>query len=113
VLEGMGPHVRPDVLTIALKELFRAGYFFQDPAAGLSYLREKGVAYVVETYHIIGGWRRLETPDPAAMAKVPFLKKVFGNEAGTIYQVSDFSPNPKLPKPADQPGYCKTPAAGS
>ena len=108
VLEGMGPHVRPDVLAIALKELFRAGYFFQDPAAGLSYLHEKGVAYVVETYHIIGGWRRLQTPDPAAMAKVPFLKKVFGNVAGTIYEVADFKPNPKLPKPADQPGYCKT-----
>jgi hypothetical protein len=113
VLEGMGPHVRPDVLEIALKELFRAGYFFQDPAAGLPYLREKGVAYVVETYHIIGGWRRLETPDPAVMAKVPFLKKVFGNDAGTIYQVSGFEPNPKLPKPADQPGYCKTPLTGS
>jgi hypothetical protein len=109
VLEGMGPHVRPDVLQIALSELFRATYFFQDPSSSISadYLKEKGVAYVVETKHILGGWSRVWHPNLPGLDASPYLKQVFANDAGTVYQVVGWTPNPALPNPAGQPGYCK------
>jgi hypothetical protein len=109
VLEGMGPHVRPDVLQVALSELFRATYFFQDPSSAISsdYLKEKGVAYVVQTKHIIGGWSRVWHTNLAGLDASPYLKRVFANDAGTVYQVVGWKPNPALPNPAGQPGYCK------
>lgn len=112
VLEGMGPHVRPDVLELAIQEMFRAGDFFEDPEAGLDYLRSRGVAYVVTTnefvvVHSLGGWRRVGPSDPLRLARVPFLHAVFANNAGTVYQVEGFTPSPSAPNPADQPGYCR------
>ncbi len=113
VLEGMGPHVRPDVLELAIGEMFRAGDFFRDPENGLSYLRARGVAYVVTTnefvlVHSLGGWRRVGPSDPLQLAKVPFLQAVFANNAGTVYRVAGFAPSPSMPDPSKQPGFCRT-----
>jgi hypothetical protein len=111
VLEGMGPYVRPDVLEIAVSEMFAATRFFEDPKEGLTYLEAKGVAFVVsttpnQTVHVIGGWRRIEGPS-GGLSQAHFLTQVFQNDAGTVYQVDGFTPNPTLPDPAAAPGYCR------
>lgn len=110
VLEGMGPHVRPDVLLIALSQMFRAEEFFADPSAGRAYLQENGVAYVVTTRpgHMIFGWWHVYPSQTMVTITAPFLKNVFQNDAGTVYEVVGFQPDPRLPDPADQPGYCKS-----
>ena len=47
VMEGMGPHIRPAVLELAIGEIFRGRAFFERPAHGLAYLRERAVAAIV------------------------------------------------------------------
>jgi hypothetical protein len=58
VLEGMGPHVRPSILELAIRELFEARTFFLNPTDHSSYLRRRGVALVVvsSSRDNLGGW---------------------------------------------------------
>ena len=58
--------------------------------------------------HSLGGWRRVGPSDPLQLAKVPFLRAVFANNAGTVYRVAGFAPSPSMPDPSKQPGFCKT-----
>jgi hypothetical protein len=99
VIEGMGPHVRPAVLEVALRELLEATAFFEAPERGEVYLREHGVAAVVVTRgeHELGGWHKLRpdldgidprAPDADPFAGVPFLEVGTVTEAATVYRVA-------------------------
>jgi hypothetical protein len=113
VLEGMGPHLRPEVLELAIGEIFRARDFFDDPEDGAAYLRERSVAAIVVTrrntrigmlgYPITGLQKnRLE--------RVPFLTPAFTNDAGWIFLVDGFAPDPSTPRVTGRPGFdCHAP----
>lgn len=108
VVEGMGPHLRPDVLALAIGEVFRARAFFEQPEDGRAYLRERSVAAVVITRQSQGiamlGYRiahaRAETLD-----RISYLVPAFSNHAGSVYLVDGFEPNPASPRVAGRPGY--------
>lgn len=113
VLEGMGPHVRPAVLVIALRELLEAQRSLADPAAAADYLRENGVAIVVDTTpeHRLGGWRQLRTGE---LEDVPFLEPIHSSRAGTVYEVEGYVPQHGLPDPSSAAGYrCADPPTGT
>jgi hypothetical protein len=113
VVEGMGPHIRPSVLTIAIQRILEATTFFQDPASGRAYLARNGVAaVVVSTYaHPLGGWLRLDGERTRAVAGTPYLVPEFRNAAGIVYGVEGFTPNASLPSVAGRPGYdCPSPS---
>jgi hypothetical protein len=112
VLEGMGPHVRPPVLTLAIEEILRARDFFADPSGGLSYLRARGVAGVVVANpaprYGLGGYSIGRVP-LHRVDRVPFLRRGFENEAGVVYLMEGFEPNLSLPKVTGRPGFgCAT-----
>jgi hypothetical protein len=114
VIEGMGPHIRPSVLTIAIQRILEATAYFRDPASGRAYLDRNGVAAVVVTTlsHPLGGWVRLGHERPSAVAATPYLVPEFRNAAGTVYGVEGFAANPELPSVRGRPGYdCTTRAA--
>ncbi|MBI3647729.1 MAG: hypothetical protein HY240_03085 [Actinobacteria bacterium] len=70
VLEGMGPHVRPDVLELALRQLFEARAFFTNPLEHQSYLADHGVAVVVvsSASNDLAGWMKV---DPQIRFRAP------------------------------------------
>jgi len=108
VLEGMGPHVRPSVLTRAIEEVFLARAFFLDPGTGRSYLRERGVAAIVVAKggggFSFGGYSIARVP-PRRLDRVPFLRRAFENGAGIVYLVDGYGPDPALPRVAGRPGF--------
>jgi hypothetical protein len=106
VLEGMGPYLRPDVLTTAIREMFAAREFFLDPASGEEYLRERGVAVVVTTRQPIGGASKVASAKRLGEDPPPFLQEVVSSEAMTLYRVTSFDPAAvDLPDVTAQPGY--------
>lgn len=111
VLEGMGPHIRPDVLLVAIRELFAARSFFLAPLDGEAYLRGRGVAAVVVTGPDRGlaGWWRVAPIGPKverrSLSRAPFLELAFSSPRVTIFRVKDFNPNPELPHVEGQPGF--------
>jgi hypothetical protein len=113
VLEGMGPHIRPAVLELAIGEIFRARDFFTSPEDGLPYLHERAVAAVVVASpgvrSALLGYR-ITPPRPQRLERVPFLRQAFRNAAGTVYLVEGFRPDPSSPRVAGRPGYpCHAP----
>ena len=108
VLEGMGPHIRPAVLELAIREIFRARTFFDDPDAGLPFLRERGVAAIVVTRPsprpgFIG--YPIARVRPGRLDRVPYLRPGFRNAAGTVYLVEGPA-DPVSPRVGALPGYC-------
>jgi hypothetical protein len=108
VLEGMGPHVRPGVLTIALEEILLARDFFSDPSGGRAYLRERGVAAIVVSrrspLYGFGGYR-IARVRPDQLDPVPYLRRWFENAEGVVYRVEGIAADPGLPRVAGRPGF--------
>jgi len=108
VVEGMGPHLRPDVLALAIGEVFRASAFFERPEDGRAYLRERSVAAVVITSHSQGiamlGYR-IANLRAGRLDRIGYLVPAFRNRAGSVYLVDGFEPNPASPRVAGRPGY--------
>jgi hypothetical protein len=116
VLEGMGPHVRPSVLRLAIEEILRAQDFFDDPEAGRAYLRARGVDAILvargSPAYAFGGYRIARVP-PDRLDRVPFLRRAFENNAGVVYRVTDPTPTRALPKVEGRPGFDCHPSQGS
>jgi hypothetical protein len=106
VLEGMGPHLRPSVLELALTQIFAAQTFFVT-SHDESFLQQNGVALVVVTTpkHDLGGAQKVGPDDPAVIGALPFLEQGYSSAAGIMYRVRDYSPPTGLPDPSHQPGY--------
>jgi hypothetical protein len=113
-VEGMGPHIRPSILGIAMHEMLDAWTYFRHPQDGGAYLREQGVAAVVISSrgNAIGGLTRFEDERRAAFDHLPYLVPAFANPAGTVYRVRDYVGNAALPSVSGRPGYrCAAPAS--
>jgi hypothetical protein len=107
VLEGMGPHLRPEVLVRAIGELLRAKTFFENPRGQQAYLEERGVAVVVATrpFAEFAGWIRVMRLPPNPFRDIPYLRPVYRSHVGTVYLVEGSVPNPSLPSVEGRPGY--------
>lgn len=108
VVEGMGPHLRPDVLTLAIGEVFRARAFFERPEDGRAYLQQRSVAAVVITRPSQGiamlGYR-IAHAQAQRLDRISYLVPTFRNRAGSVYLVNGFEPNPASPRVVGRPGY--------
>ncbi len=117
VLEGMGPYLRPAVLESAIRQMLTARQFFENPSAGLEYLRQNGVAAVVLTNDAvpIGGTGYRVGPTPAPdLNQVPFLHEVARSDALTVYAVDGFAPSwsSVFPSVVGRPGFeCADPSS--
>ena len=107
VLEGMGPHIRPEVLTRAIGELLLAKDFFEDPRRGRRYLNERGVAMVVATrpFAEFAGWGRVAKLRPHPFQDIGYLRPVYVSPVGIVYLVEGSVPDPSLPAVEGRPGF--------
>lgn len=107
VLEGMGPHLRPEVLVRAIGELLRAKAFLEDPKGQRRYLEERGVAVVVATrpFAEFAGWIRVLRLPPNPFRDIGYLRPVYQSHVGTVYLVEGSVPSPALPVVEGRPGF--------
>jgi hypothetical protein len=107
VLEGMGPHLRPEVLVRAIGELLRAKTFLEDPEGQRRYLEERGVAVVVATrpFAEFAGWIRVLRLPPNPFRDIGYLRPVYQSHVGTVYLVEGSVPSPSLPVVEGRPGF--------
>ena len=111
VVEGMGPYLRPEMLHPVLADVLRAHRFFQEPADGRAFLRREGVDYVI----VVKGVRigsmvgTLDAGvDPAALARVGFLRQVSTSADADIYRVRGSGRASGFPDPAEHAGFACT-----
>jgi hypothetical protein len=109
VLEGMGPYLRPDVLTAAIRSMLSARQFFLDPAVHEQYLRRQGIWAVVVTApgQPLGGALKVAHLDLAALDAAPFLRVVARSASVTVYRYTGYDPEAAstFPPVARLPGY--------
>lgn len=109
VIEGMGPHLRPEMLDSVISLLRRNRAFFRDPQAHGHFLEAEGADYVV----LFGGRSRrpsLRSPagDPVLMDHTGFLRLVDEGEIANVYEVQGTDSPETFSDPADFPGFeCK------
>jgi hypothetical protein len=107
VIEGMGPHVRPWLLTRALREMIAAKTFFSDPADGRAYLRERGIAAVViagGSGTRFAGWKHLDA-DPDELRSTPFLRPGYRSNDIDVFLVDGWERAEGTPRVAGRPGF--------
>ena len=114
----MGPYLRPSLLSSAIRQMLEARRFFENPSAGLDYLRQNGVAVVAVTNKAvpIGGTGYTVGPSPApSLDQVPFLHLVARSDALSVYQVAGFQPSwgSSFPSVVGRPGFECTEPAGA
>jgi hypothetical protein len=109
VLEGMGPYLRPDVLSTAIREMLAARQFFLDPAAHESYLRDNGIWGVVVTAPSdpLGGALKVAQLNRTGLDSAPFLQVVTQSPTLTVYRYTGYDPAAaaRFPSVVDRPGF--------
>jgi hypothetical protein len=105
VVEGMGPHLRPEILLQVNDLLMRNREFFVRPATSKQYLVDEGVDYVA----LVRDKKNkgvLSIPSNArVLDKVPFLELIHEGERTNFYRVVGAETNGDFPDPRDFPGY--------
>ncbi|HEX9312457.1 MAG TPA: hypothetical protein VGA30_06480, partial [Actinomycetota bacterium] len=110
-IEGMGPYLRPAVLTTAIRSLLDARRFFLNPGAGAGYLRRAGVAAVVVTTYDqtlggVGGPLKFGLGKDSNLDRVSFLRLVARSSTVRVYEVRSLVPPPLgSPDVRNLPGY--------
>ncbi len=110
-IEGMGPYLRPAVLTTAIRSLLDARRFFLNPGAGAGYLRRAGVAAVVVTTYDqtlggVGGPLKFGLGKDSNLDRVSFLRLVARSSTVRVYEVRSLGPPPLgSPDVRNLPGY--------
>lgn len=106
VIEGMGPHLRPEMLGRIIDLLERNREFFLDPETQSQYLEAEGADYVVFFRN------RPRRPNlrslagkSALMDRAPFLRLLHEGERANIYEVLGTDGRGSFPNPADFPGF--------
>ncbi|MDP9233950.1 MAG: hypothetical protein M3P01_05300 [Actinomycetota bacterium] len=106
VTEGMGPHLRPEILDQVIGLLERTHHFYQRPGREREFLRSEGIDYVVVfRHHPHVSNLRTFTANLPAFAALPFLRLAHANSQVLIYQVEGLTSAQPLPRPPDYPGY--------
>jgi hypothetical protein len=106
VIEGMGPHLRPQILDQVIVLLQRTHRFYQRPGREREFLRQEGIDYVVvfrHHPHVLN--LRTFTANVGAFAALPFFRLVHANSQVLIYKVEGLPSAQPLPRPPDYPGY--------
>ena len=107
VIEGMGPHVRPSLLTRALSEMIAAKAFLADPEDASSYVRERGVAAIVVAggpAPRFAGWKHLHA-DLGGLERAPFLRPSYRSADIEIFVVDRWKPVRGAPLVRGRPGF--------
>jgi hypothetical protein len=104
VSEGMGPHLRPEMLGTIIDLLKRNQAFFRNPSLHRDYLEDEAIDHVV-LVRGAGHGLRAAAGYPALMDQASFLRLVHKGERANVYEVVDAEQPDEFPDPANFPGY--------
>jgi hypothetical protein len=106
ISEGMGPHLRPQMLDHIVKLLKRTRRFFQHPGQGRPFLRSEGIDYIVVYRHKpVDLNLRTFIADLHGFSVQPYLGRVFKNRQVVIYKVLGLGSKHSFPLSTHYPGY--------
>jgi hypothetical protein len=106
ILEGMGPYLRPAMLSEIVDLLLSARAFFEDPARRSAFLVEQGVDYVVLFKKLDVGYSGPVSKGGAApLPQVPFLRLVYEGPHVEIHRVEGLPRPTGFVDPTGYPGY--------
>jgi hypothetical protein len=104
VTEGMGPHLRPEMLGTIIDLLQRNQAFFRNPSLHRDYLEDEAIDHVVVVRGAGHGLRAV-AGNPGLMDKAGFLRLVHKGERANVYEVVDPEQPDEFPDPANFPGF--------
>nr|MBA2600645.1 hypothetical protein [Actinomycetota bacterium] len=105
VIEGMGPHLRPEMLHEINDLLQRNQEFFKDPGSNEQFLAEEGVDYVALVRTPKNRGVRAFPSNENEFPGVPFLDLAHSGARSDFYRVVGIDDTDTFPDPDDFPGY--------
>ena len=105
VVEGMGPHLRPEMLLEINDLLERNREFFTRPAPNKQYLIDEGVDYVALVRENLNKGVLAVPSMTRKFNNVPFLELVHEGQRTNFYRVVGVDTQGDWPDPNDFPGY--------
>jgi len=105
VVEGMGPHLRPEMLLQINDLLERNREFFKKPAENEQYLVEEGIDYVALVRDRKDKGVLAVPPKTGKFEDVPFLEPIHEGERTNFYRVVGVDTGGDFPDPNDFSGY--------
>ena len=105
VIEGMGPHLRPEMLLEINDLLERNQEFFKDPEGNEVFLAEEGVDYVALVRSPKNRGVRAFPSNESKFSGVPFLDLAHSGARSDFYRVVGIDDTDTFPDPDDFPGY--------
>jgi hypothetical protein len=106
ILEGMGPFLRPDILSDVVDLALDARAFFADPISQERFLSDQGVDYVIVPKGFrVGYGGPIGRVPPGRLDGVPFLRLVVQSPAFNAYQVLTPASPGRFVDPTGKAGY--------
>ncbi len=105
VIEGMGPHLRPEMLLEINDLLERNQEFFKDPEGNELFLAEEGVDYVALVRSPKNRGVRAFPTNENRFAGAPSLDLAHSGARSDFYRVVGIDDTDTFPNPDDFPGY--------
>lgn len=105
ILEGMGPHLRPQFLLEAVGLLQDANRFYQHPASNVGFLEREVVDYVLLIRRPDEASLRSAEANYGIFDKLSFLELVAETSDADLYRVVGLDNAADAPRPDDFPGF--------
>ena len=105
ILEGMGPHLRPQFLRETVKLLLSANRFYQRPVSNADFLERRGADYVLLVNRRFDPALRTVEANFRIFNNLRFLELVAKTSDADLYRVVGINKDAGVPRPNDFPGF--------
>jgi hypothetical protein len=105
ILEGMGPHLRPQFLRETVKLLLDANQFYQRPVSNIDFLERREADYVLLVHRSFDPALRTVEADFRIFDNLRFLELVAKTPGADLYRVVGIDKDADVPRPDEFPGF--------
>lgn len=105
ILEGMGPHLRPQFLRETVRLLLNANRFYQRPVSNADFLTRRKADYVLLVNRHPDPTLRTVEANFGIFDDLPFLELVAETSDSDLYRVVGLGNDTDAPRPDDFPGF--------
>jgi hypothetical protein len=105
ILEGMGPHLRPQFLRETVKLLLNANQFYQHPVSNADFLERREADYVLLVHRRFDPTLRTVEANYRIFDNLRFLELVAKTSDADLYRVVGIDKDTDVPRPDDFPGF--------
>ena len=105
ILEGMGPHLRPQILRETVELLLDAKRFYQRPTPNVDFLERRKADYVLLVHRRFDPTLRTVEANFRIFDDLAFLELVTQTPDADLYRVLGLDKDADAPRPDDFPGF--------